>query len=171
MNTINKLTFRALVALAVAVLFQTSLTRADEPGKAGEESQGAAKITFTKYVNSIPNLPGLMATVKGVGEGDAGDFLFEGEVFKTGGPRPPGQVVAMYHINGTKHSLSVLIEGLQPVGGIGGKGTIVGVVVAGWLKGHAVEGGWTVIPATYAPGTGFGNSFEVTLNIKKGVND
>ena len=122
MNTINKLTFRALVALAVAVLFQTSLTRADEPGKAGEESQGAAKITFIKYVNSVLNLPGLMATVKGVGEGDAGDFLFEGEVFKTGGPRPPGQVVAMYHINGTKHSLSVLIEGLQPVGGIGLEG-------------------------------------------------
>lgn len=95
----------------------------------------------------------------------------EGEVLRTGGLRSSGEVVAVYHLTGTKHSFSVLIQGSQPVGGIGQRGTIIGVLIAGWRKGHAVEGEWTVIPATYAPGTGFGNSFGVTLKIKSGIND
>ena len=53
----------------------------------------------------------------------------------------------------------------------GEKGMIVGVVISGWLKGHALGREWTVIPATYPAGTGIGNSFAVTLKIKKSVND
>jgi hypothetical protein len=169
MKTIRRFAFRTLAALTVALSFQTPTARADDQGKAHED-QGAAKITFTKYVTAVLNQPGLIATMTGVGEGDAGDVLFEGNVLKQS-PFPPAGVVAVYNFTGTKHSFSALIHGFQAVPGIGQKGVIVGVVISGWLKGHALEGEWTVIPATYLPGTGVGNSFAVTLKIKKGVND
>ena len=172
MNKINKLTFGTLAALIAALCFQSPLMGAANEAASNEGDHGVAKITFVKYVNVVLNQPGLIATMTGVGEGDAGDVLFEGEVLQQGTVPPSGRnVVAFYHFTGTKHSFSALIRGLTPVAGIGLKGYIVGVVTSGWLKGHALEGEWTVIPATYAPGTGFGNSFAVTLTIKHGVND
>ena len=157
MNKINKLTFGTLAALIVALCFQTPLMGAANQGEPDEGDHGVAKITFTKYVTAVVGQPGLIATMTGVGEGDAGDVLFEGKVLRQGPVAPSGiGVVAEYILTGTKHSLTVLIQGYQAVPGIGQKGVIVGVVTSGWLKGHAVEGGWTVIPATYAPGTGVG---------------
>ena len=170
MKTINKLTFLTLAAMTVALCFQTPVMGTDNQGKADEENHGAAKITFIKYVTSVPNLPGQISLMTGVGEGDAGDVLFDGHTVKQS-PLPPAGVVAVYNLTGTKHSFTALIHGFQAIPGIGEKGVIVGVVISGWLKGHAIEGEWTVIPATYPPGAGVGNSFEVTLKIKKGVND
>ncbi len=171
MKKITQLTFGALAALVSVLCFQTPLLGADNEGKQDEDA-GAVKITFVKYVTAVLGQPGLIATMTGVGEGDAGDVLFEGKVLRQGPVAPSGTgVVAEYILTGTKHSLTVLIQGYQAVPGIGQRGTIVGVVTSGWLKGHAVEGGWTVIPATYPPGTGLGNSFAVTLKIKNGIND
>ena len=170
MKIINKLAFTMVSALALAVWFQVPSKGADNQGKADEENHGAAKITFTKWVTSVVNQPGLIANMTGVGEGDAGDILFDGDVLKQS-PLPPAGVVAVYNFIGTKHSFSALIHGFQAVPGIGQKGVIVGVVISGWLKGHAIAGEWTVIPPSYPAGTGVGNSFEVTLKIKKGPND
>jgi hypothetical protein len=73
----------------------------------------------------------------------------------------------VYNFAGSKHSFTALIHGFQAVPGIGEKGVIVGVVLDGWLKGHALEGEWTEIPSCFEPGTGFGNCYAVTLKIDK----
>jgi len=75
MKIIKTLTFAALAALAVALLFQTSITRADDNGQSDEHGQ-QAKVTFTKHGVSTVPVPGLILNMVGVGEGDAGDVLF-----------------------------------------------------------------------------------------------
>ncbi|MCI0535425.1 MAG: hypothetical protein L0Z50_09355 [Verrucomicrobiales bacterium] len=169
MKIIKNLTFAALTAWAVALLFQTSMARADNHGKRDEHGQ-QAKITFTKWVTALVNQPGLIATMTGAGDGDAGDVFFAGDVLKQS-PLPPAGVVAVYNFTGTKHSFTALIHGFQPVAGIGQKGVIVGVVIDGWLKGHALKGEWTVIAPCYATGTGVGNCFAVTLEIERDSKD
>jgi hypothetical protein len=170
METIGQFTFPTLAALAVALFFQTPIMRAANQGGNGDENNGAAKITFIKYVTAVPNQPGHISSMTGVGEGDAGDVLFDGHTVKQS-PLPPAGVVAVYNFTGTKHSFTAIIHGFQAIPGIGQTGVIVGVVISGWLKGHALEGEWTVIPASYPAGAGVGNSFAVTLKIKKAVND
>jgi len=170
MKTIKNLTFAALAALAVALVVQTSITRADAQGKSDDHGQQAV-ITFTKRVTAVVNQPGLIATMTGAGEGDAGDVIFTGNVLKNS-PLPPAGVVAVYNFAGSKHSFTALIHAFQAVPGIGQKGVITGVVIDGWLKGHAVEGVWTVIsPCGYDGGVGIGNCFEVTLDIIKRQSD
>lgn len=168
MNTNYTLKSVALAALAATMLLQTSVSRADDEGKRDEHGQ-QAKITFTKHGVSTVPVPGLIMNMVGVGEGDAGDVLFTGEVLKTG--PVPRDVVALYHFTGTKYSFSALIKGSQPFGGVGAKGEITGVVTEGWLKGHLVKGEWTVIAPCYTPGTGVGNCFEVTLEIQRDSRD
>ena len=169
MKTIESLTF---TTLAVALLFQTSITRADDNGSQNEHGQ-QSKVTFTKHVVNIPNQPGLIANMVGVGEGDAGDVLFTGEVLSRVVDPNTGAItrVAFYHFTGSKHSFSVIIHGVQQVAGIGQKGVVIGVVTEGWLKGHAVAGEWTEISPCYTPGTGLGNCFEVTLEIERDSKD
>ncbi len=174
MKIIKNLAFAALAALAVSLVIQTSTTRADAQGQRYNHGQ-QAKVTFTKYVLKNPStpglpMPGLMAEMAGAGEGDAGYVIVAGEVLKKGS-RPPAGVVAVYKFTGSEHSFTALIHGFQPVAGIGQKGAIVGVVIDGWLKGHAVEGEWTVVPACYAPDDGVGNCFEVTLYITRDSRD
>jgi hypothetical protein len=166
MKTISTL---KLTALALALLFQTSIARAADNGKRDEHGQ-QARITFTKWVTAVVSQPGLIATMTGAGEGDAGDVLFTGDVLKQG-PLPPAGVVAVYNFTGSKYSFTALIHGFQPVPGPGQKGVITGVVIDGWLKGHALAGEWTVISPCYAPGTGLGNCFEVTLEIQRDSRD
>jgi hypothetical protein len=172
MKTIKNLTFATLAALAATLLFQTSITRADDNGEQDEHGQ-QSKVTFTKHVVNIPNQPGLIANMMGVGEGDAGDVLFTGEVLSRVVDPNTGAItrVAFYHFTGSKHSFSVIIHGVQQVAGIGQKGVVIGVVTEGWLKGHAVAGEWTEMPPCYAPGTGIGNCFEVTLSIARDSRD
>jgi hypothetical protein len=155
------------VALAVTLLFQTSVTRAEDHGQRDDHGQQAV-ITFTKRVTTLVNQPGLIAIMTGAGKGDAGDVVFTGDVLKQS-PLPPAGVVAVYNISGSKHSFTALIHGFQPVGGIGQKGVIVGVVIDGWLKGHALEGEWTVIAPCNIPG--IGNCFEVILSIARDSRD
>jgi hypothetical protein len=103
-------------------------------------------------------------TLRGVEEFDGKDYLVVGSVM-------PPRVNVISH-NQTI-SFSQMIRRLERAMGTtdGQKGVIVGVVISGWLKGHALEGEWTVIPPSYPAGAGVGNSFAVTLKIKKGVND
>jgi hypothetical protein len=131
---INKnLRFAALAALAVTLLCQTSITRADDRGKRDDHGQ-QAKVTFTKWVTAWP----LMAWVAG---GDVDDGSFAGEVLKyTYGPVTT--IEALYHVTGPKHSFTALVHVEQT----GLKAVITGVVTDGWLKGHAVQGEYTQGP-------------------------
>ena len=126
------LKFAALTALAVTLLCQTSITRADDRGKRDNLGQ-QAKVTFTKWVTAWP----LMAGVAG---GVVGDGSFAGEVLKyTSGPVTT--IEALYHVTGPKHSFTALVHVEQT----GLKAVIIGVVTDGWLKGHAVQGEYTQI--------------------------
>ena len=148
--------FAALAALAVAVLFQTSITRAGEKGKKNDHGQRHddkekgncdhrdAKVTFAKWVIAMPNLPGLIANMGGLGEGgDAGEGVFTGEVLKWDTSGPIVDIVAVYHYTGSKHTFTALVHVTQPKTST--DGAIVGVVTDGWLKGHALKGSYTVI--------------------------
>ena len=168
MKLINNL---ALAAVAATLLFQTSMTRADnETGDKDHSDHGAANVNFTKWV-TVPNpRPGVFADMAGVIEGgDAGDGIFTGEVLTRAVDPVTGVITveAVYHFRGSKHSFDARIHAEQKVAGIGQKGVIIGVVTDGWLKGHTVEGEWTVHPPCYPAGTGIGNCFEVTLDIIK----
>src|SRR5664279_1632324 len=138
MKTIKKCTFLTLAALAVTLLFQTSITRADDHGKKGDRD---AKVTFTKWITAIPYQPGLIANMAGVVGGDVGDGVFTGEVLKMETDVVTGvtEIVAFYHFNGPKHSFTALNHIVQT----GLDAVITGVVTDGWLKGHAVEGKYT----------------------------
>jgi len=142
MKIIKNLT---LAALAVTLLFQTPVTRADEHGK-GDQDRRDARATFTKWVTAFPNLPGEILDMAGVVGGDVGNGTFSGEVlFYNPGPTVTSvtHIVAFYHFNGPKHSFSALVNVVQTGSGPGTKAVITGVVTDGWLKGHAVAGKYT----------------------------
>jgi len=173
MQTINKLT---LAAVAATLLFATSIARADD--------NGAATINFTKWVTGLPPLPGAVADMAGIivggdGGGDVGDGQFTGEVLSNvAGTPPPGVtgvrlIEAVYHLHGSKHSFTARVHVVQTRVGTVTTAVMTGVVTDGWLKNHAVEGGYTVIPACgYGGGVGIGNCFDVTLDIiKRDSND
>ena len=176
MKIIKNLTFVTMAAVAVALVSQTSLTRADDNGKRDDHGQ-QAKVTFTKHGVSTVPVPGLMLNMVGAGAGDAGEVLFTGEVLKSAKITAPGvvpavvEITAVYHVTGSEHSFSALVNVVQPLNGLGSKGVIIGVVTDGWLKGHALKGEYTVIAPCYAPGTGVGNCFEVTLEIQRDSRD
>lgn len=172
MKNINKHTLAAVTtvaALVTTLVFMPSTTRAGDNGNRDDHGQQAT-INFEKWVIAVPNQPGLIKAMEGaILAGDAGTGSFTGEVL-SGGVNPNTgliEVVAAYHFTGSEHSFSALIKGLQPVGPIGTKGVMVGVVTDGWLKGHALGGEWTVI----APCGHIGNCFAVTLEIQRDSRD
>lgn len=159
MKIINKLT---LAALAAMLLFQTPIAQAND--------HGAAKINFTKWVTVPSPRPGVFADMAGtITGGDVGDGQFTGEVLsRVVNAQSVVIVEAIYHVTGAKHSFTARIHAEQQIPGIGQMGVISGVVTEGWLKGHSVEGEWTVIPPCgYGGGVGIGNCFEVNLDIIK----
>ena len=112
MKIIKNLTF---AALAVTLLFQTAIARADDDhGRRGDDNErrdrdhGDAKVTFTKWVTGDPNLPGLLQTLEGVVGGDVGRGTFTGEVLKETIVGDLDEIVAFYHFNGSKHSFSAI---------------------------------------------------------------
>jgi hypothetical protein len=175
---INKnLTFAALAALAVTLLFQTSITRADARGQKGDNNERGdrqhrdAQVTFTKWITVLAPRPGVFADMAGeIVGGDVGDGVYTGEALTRVADPATGVITveAVYHVHGSKHSFTALVHAVQQAAGIGQKGVITGVVTDGWLQGHAVEGEWTVIPPCgYQGGIGLGNCFDVTLEIKR----
>src|SRR6185369_8869871 len=160
MQTINKLT---LAAVAATLLFATSIARADD--------NGAATINFTKWRTELPPLPGAVADMAGIivggdGGGDVGDGQFTGEVLSNVAGGPGVRLIeAVYHLNGSKHSFTVRVHVVQIGSGPGAHAALTGFVTDGWLKGHAVEGVYTVIRCEHDGVTS--NCFEVTLDIIK----
>ena len=175
MKIIKNFTFAALV---VTLLFQTSISRADDQDQEDNSNHGDATVTFTKW--RIPPFPlppsgGILVNMAGViVGGDVGNGTFTGEVLSSVVDPATGVITteAVYHFHGSKHSFTARVHAVQEVLGLGQKGVLTGVVSDGWLKGHAVEGEWTVVPPTcYQPGFGFGNCFDVILDIIKRYSD
>lgn len=131
-----------LAALAATVLFQTSITRADD-----NRDHRDAIITWTKYITAfLPPGGPVFATIEGTAEGDIGDGTVMGDALEPRVVLPDGSVTfeAEYHFIGWKHSLTVrfrTVQGRDQNGVI--TGVITGVVTDGWLKGNLVTGGYT----------------------------
>ena len=167
MNTIKNLKFAglaALAALAVTLLFQSSVTRADD-----NRDHRDAIITWTKHITAfLPPGGEIFATIAGTAEGDIGDATLVGEAFNPRDLLPNGFVTfeADYHFIGSKHSLTVhfrTVQGPDPSGVV--RGVITGFVKDGWLKGNVVVGEYT----GYACDQGVaGRCFDGTFVIKKG---
>src|SRR6185369_5736199 len=126
MKIIKNLAFGELVALVVALVVQTSITRADAQGQRDQHGQ-QAKVTFTKWVTAFPNQPGLIANMEGLGDGGvAGEGIFTGEVLKWDTRGPVVDIVAVYHFTGSKHAFTAVVHVTQPK--TSPDGVIVGVV-------------------------------------------
>ena len=120
-------------------------------------------VTFTKWVTAFPNQAGLVANMAGVGAGDVGTSVFAGEVFKMSTDDATGvtEIVAFYRFNGPNHSFTALNHIMQTGGIAGSKAVIVGVVIDGWLKDHAVEGEFTQIAIDHDGGTGYQGTLAI----------
>ena len=175
MKIIKHLTLAALAALAVTLLFQTPTTRADDKGQKVHENNGAATLTFTKWITlPFPPPSGNFANLEGIVGGDVGDGTMTGEAF-TAVLQPDGVttiVDAEYHFHGSKHSLTFRFQAVQTRFNNGGvitvSGVITGVVTDGWLKGNVVEGAYTRYACTKGAN---GFCFDGILEIKKGSKD
>lgn len=170
MKIIKKLT---CAALAVTLLVQTSITRAEDQGHDGHPNQGSTTATFTKWQTSDAPTPEVGAFFGGLVGGDVGNGTFTGERLLV---TPLGSGVfaieADYHFHGSQHSFTAHVHILQsPIRNelgvvIGQIGVVNGVVTDGWLKDEAVEGVYVRVsgvphegPSPYA--------FEGVLEIKK----
>ena len=139
MKIIRNLTVTALAALAVALLFLTQLTRAEENGRGerGDRDHRDRTSTFTKWVTTYPNMAGVVG-------GAVGDGAYAGEILKLT-PGPITVIEALYHFNGSEHTFSALVHVEAAGSNPGDMAVITGVVTEGWMKGHSVHGGYTVI--------------------------
>ena len=166
MKIIKNLT---LASVAATLLFQTSITRADDDQGDARDHRNTT-VTWTKWVTlRIPNAGATeaFATVAGVAGGDIGDGTMVGEAFNPVKPLDGGGVTfeADYHFRGSKHSFTVhFIVKQKP----DNSGVVEGVVTDGWLKGNRVVG--TYAPGACGSGEGAGLSpcFHGTAEIERG---
>jgi hypothetical protein len=164
MKIINTPKFAAPAALAVALLFQTSTTRADDHGRKGGQNHGAATVNFTKWITQLNPPSGVFADMAGViTGGEVGEGTFTGEALTRVVDPATGVITveAVYHVHGAKHSFTALVHVEQT----DLKAVITGVVTDGWLKGHAVEGEYTQI--TLAPDGITAPAYQGTLEIQR----
>lgn len=171
MKTNMRFTFATLAGLAVALLVQPPITRADDQGHDGHPNQGSATVTWTKWITNDPH-PGIFAFLEGTVGGDVGPGTFSGEAL-TATPLGGGVVAieAEYHFHGSKHFVTAHLHIVQsPVKNelgvvIGQVGVVNGVVTDGWLKDQVVEGAYVRITHDHGGPTPF--AFEGILEIKK----
>jgi hypothetical protein len=118
-----------------------------------------AQNTFTKWITATPNLPGDVKDMAGIVGGDVGDGTFAGTVLGAT-PITGGLALnAIYGFNGSRHSFKALMHIEQ----VGVDAVLIGVVTEGWLKGHLVEGEYTMGTCTHGDVTG--TCFSGTLDI------
>jgi hypothetical protein len=135
MKIIKNLT---LTVVAATLLFQTSITRADD-----NRDHRDAIITWTKHVTEfLPPGGDIFATIAGIAGGDLGTGTVVGDAFSPVELLDDGSVTfeAEYHFIGSKHSLTVRFRTVQAPDN---SGVIIGIVTDGWLKGNVVEGQYT----------------------------
>lgn len=151
-----------LILVALLAVSPSLLGLAD----AGENSR-SFEVSFTKWMISPTG-----AMIGVVGE-DVGAGTFAGQVlsmtkYVDDEGRSFTDIVAEYHINGSKHSFSADIKAVQDNGA--GTGVITGVITEGWLKGRALSGTYNVLnPCNMATKDNVygdpGLCFQGTLNV------
>jgi hypothetical protein len=157
MKIIKNLKF---AALAATLLFQTSVTRADD-----NQDHRDAIITWTKHVTAFfPPDEEIFGTVAGVVGGDVGEGTLTGDAFSPVEALPDGNITfeAEYRLVGSKHSLTIHFRSVQAPDN---SGQLIGVVTEGWLKGNVVVGTYTA--RTCELGVNL-TCFDGTFVIKKG---
>ena len=151
MKIAKSLTF---AAVAVMLLLHTPIARADD--------NGAAKITFTKWVTAEIQLPGLLETLEGVVDGDIGEGAFTGEVLKETIVGDLDEIVAFYHFKGSRHSFSAIVHLNFDL--VANKAELIGVVTDGWLKGHAVKGVMVAVDEFQGHAPAFAAAIKIQKN-------
>src|SRR5688572_18905220 len=117
-----------LTAVMATVLFQTSVTRADD-----NRDHRDAIITWTKHVPAfLPPGGEIFATIVGTAGGDLGTGTLSGDAFNPRERLPDGSGTfeAEYRFVGSKHSLTVRFRTVQAPDNTG---VIIGVVTDGWV--------------------------------------
>jgi hypothetical protein len=122
----------ALVMLASGMLLPASLGVGAASANSGQAHRDA-DVTFTKWITTFP-------AMAGVDGGAVGPGVYAGEILKYA-PGPVTVIDALYHINGSKHSFTALVQVKQT----GLKAVILGVVTDGWEKGDLVNGQYTQV--------------------------
>jgi hypothetical protein len=131
-------TVRSRVARLALVMFAGGalLTATLGAGVASANSGPAhreVEVTFTKWITTFP-------AMAGVDGGAIGPGSYSGEILKYS-PGPVTVIDANYHLSGSRHSFTALVEVKQT----GLKAVILGVVTDGWEKGDLVKGEYTQI--------------------------
>lgn len=135
-----------LVLIAAFAALRSSTGMRVALANSGGDATPIYYITFTKWVLPDAPPPDVLALMGGVVGGDAGYGTLTGEAFEDTIDEVTGieNVVADYHINGSKHSfiahLNVTQYGQEP----GDKSSITGVITDGWMQGESVVGTYTV---------------------------
>ena len=163
MKIIKHLKFAGLAAM---LLFQTSITRADDNEGENRDHRNAT-ITWTKYVPAfLPPGGDIFATIAGTAGGDIGEGTVSGDAFNPREvlPNGSGTFEAEYRFVGSKHSCTVHFRTVQTPER---HGVIIGVVTEGWLKGNVVVGEYQGYPC----GQGVAGCFDGTFVIKRGTKD
>ncbi len=168
------------LALAVFVTLSVSLSvgaalgdRGADPGTAVGRDHGAADVTFTKWVTSLPADPSTLAGVhmSGVVGGDVGTGLYRGLVLGDDTTSMPGFWLghALYGFFGRSHSFVADIHITENDTVSPATAMLRGVVVVGWMSGARVTGQytqWVTCPIA-TPGNVFGSlCFQGTLHLQ-----
>jgi len=149
---------RALTLVAAVALAMLSLGAGATLANNGRPHVEAEN-TFTKWITATPNLPGEVKDMGGVVGGDVGTGTFAGTVLGAT-PITGGLALnALYGFNGSEQSFVALMHIEQ----VGVHAVLIGVVIDGWLKGHLVEGEYTMGTCTHDGVTG--TCFEGTLDL------
>jgi hypothetical protein len=144
----------------------------------GGEDHGAADVTFTKWVITLPSDPATLAGVlmAGVVGGDVGPGRYAGQVLSDDTTSMPGFWLghASYEFFGSKHSFIADVHITENDTTVPIAAVIRGVVTQGWLKGARITGEytqWDSCPIA-TPGNVFGSTcFQGTLHILRGDKD
>jgi hypothetical protein len=156
----------ALVAGVVGLTLSLSSGAALADGGEHHHDQhqhSSADVTFTKWLVSAAG------GMEGVVGGDVGTGTYAGQILSLVDDGTTTAIVADYHINGRKHSLTARVNVAQS--DATGVAAITGVVTKGWLKGARLTGEYTVMPVCpiATPGNVLGTlCFQGTLHIERG---
>lgn len=149
---------RAMAFIATVALVILSLGAGGVLANSGRPHVDAQN-TFTKWITATPNLPGEVKDMGGFVGGDVGAGAFVGTVLGAS-PISGGLALnAIYGFNGSEHSFKALMHIEQ----VGVNAVLIGVVTDGWLKGHLVQGEYTMGTCTHGDVTG--TCFSGTLDI------
>lgn len=145
---------RAGALLAGAMLLALSLGPGTVLADGGRDHR-TAENTFTKWISSYPAMAGVVG-------GDVGHGTYAGEILSLTVTGTGLEIDAAYHFGGSRHGFTALVHVVQTGFTDGSTAVITGEVTDGWLRGNAVDGGYTQVSCAQ------GTCYEGTLDILRG---